>query len=130
MFSIRAERRRVQTRQGGQSRFERTVLPHLDAAYNLARWMTRNDHDAEDVVQEATLRALRFIDSFHGADGLAWFLTIVRNTCYTWLRQNRAHESTTALDDDWQIAAPGEQCEPERLLMQRLDAQTVREALE
>jgi RNA polymerase sigma factor (sigma-70 family) len=69
--------------------FEQTVLPHLDAAYNLARWLTRNDHDAEDVVQEAYLRAFEFFAGFYGTDGRGWLLTIVRNTCYTWLRKNR-----------------------------------------
>lgn len=66
--------------------------PHLDAAYNLARWLTRNPHDADDVVQEAYLRAFRFFDSFRGGDGKAWLLTITRHTCYTWLKQNRRGE--------------------------------------
>jgi len=64
--------------------FERSILPHLDAAYNLARWLTRNTHDAEDIVQEAYLRAFRFFDSFQGGDGKAWLLAVVRNTCITW----------------------------------------------
>src|SRR5512143_1487036 len=81
------------------ARFESTVLPHLDAAYNLARWLTRNDHDAEDVVQEAFLRAFRFFPSFRGGDPRAWLLTIVRNACWTWLRANRAREVATALED-------------------------------
>jgi len=129
MFPTQAIRR-FRERQSGRSRFEQTVLPHLDAAYNLARWMTRNDQDAEDVVQEATLRALRFADSCHGADVRAWFLAIVRNAGYTWLRQNRTHEPIGVLDDDWQAAQPAEQSDPERLLMQRLDVQAIREALE
>jgi len=69
--------------------FERTIVPHLDAAYNLARWLTRSEQDAEDVVQEAYLRAFRFFDGFDpaaGGDGKAWLLAIVRNTCMTWLR--------------------------------------------
>ena len=70
-------------------RFEQKVLPHLDAAYNLARWLTRNDHDAEDVVQEAYVRALKFFDGFHGDSARPWLLTIVRHTCYTWLQHNR-----------------------------------------
>ena len=70
-------------------RFDDVVLPHLDAAFNLARWLTRNEHDAEDVVQEAYLRAFRFWESFRGADPRAWLLAIVRNTCFTWLHQNR-----------------------------------------
>jgi RNA polymerase sigma-70 factor (ECF subfamily) len=64
--------------------FEAIVLPHLDAAYRLARWMMHNDHDAEDVVQEAALRALRYFQTFTGGNGRAWFLKIVRNTCHGW----------------------------------------------
>ena len=70
------------------ARFEQAILPHLDAAYNLARWLTRNEHDAQDMVQEASLRAFKFFDGFHGVDARAWLLTTVRNTCYTWLAQN------------------------------------------
>jgi RNA polymerase sigma-70 factor, ECF subfamily len=69
--------------------FEKTMLPHLDAAYNLARWLTRNEHDAEDIVQEAYLRAFRFFDSFRGGDGRSWFLAVVRNTALTWLRREK-----------------------------------------
>src|SRR5947208_4937931 len=69
--------------------FETTMLPHLDAAYNLARWIARNDQDAEDIVQEAYLRALRYFDSFAGGDGRAWLLTIVRNTCMTWYTRQK-----------------------------------------
>lgn len=70
--------------------FEEIILPHLDAAYNLARWLTRNDQDAQDVVQESYLRAFRFFDGYRGGDGKAWLLAVVRNTCRTWqLRQNR-----------------------------------------
>ena len=71
-------------------RFEQAILPHLDAAYNLARWLTRNDHDAQDMVQEASLRAFKFFDGFHGVDARAWLLTIVRNTCYTWLEDRKS----------------------------------------
>ena len=69
--------------------FEESIVPHLDAAYNLARWLARNEHDAEDIVQEAYLRAFRFFDSFHGGDGKAWLLAVVRNTCITWQRRER-----------------------------------------
>ena len=79
--------------------FEEAVLPHLDAAFNLARWLTRNEHDAQDVVQEAYLRAFRFFGGFHGANARAWLLTIVRNTCYTWLRQNRSPELSGDFDE-------------------------------
>jgi RNA polymerase sigma-70 factor (ECF subfamily) len=67
--------------------FEQRILPHLNAAYNLARWLTRNEHDAEDLVQEAYLRAFRSIDTFEGQDGKAWLLAVVRNTCFTWLKK-------------------------------------------
>lgn len=69
--------------------FEQIIIPHLDAAYNLARWLTRNEHDAEDVVQEAYLRAFRFFDGFKGGDGRAWLLAVVRNTCLTRARREK-----------------------------------------
>src|SRR5438445_10559370 len=80
--------------------FEKVVLPHLDAAYNLARWLAGNDHDAQDVAQEASLRAFRFFGSFRGENARAWFLTIVRNTFYTWLRKNRSPENTVEINDE------------------------------
>ena len=82
------------------AQFEQTVVPHLAAAFNLARWLTGNDHDAEDVVQESYLRALRFFPGFRGGNSRPWLLTIVRNTCYTWLRRNRMDDVTTELDED------------------------------
>jgi RNA polymerase sigma-70 factor (ECF subfamily) len=81
-------------------RFEQVVLPHLGAAYNLARWLTHNDHDAEDVVQEAYLRAFKFFPKFHGTGGKAWLLAIVRNTCYTWLERNRPPVGTAVFDEE------------------------------
>jgi RNA polymerase sigma-70 factor (ECF subfamily) len=72
-----------------QRQFEQVVLPHLDAAYNLARWLAGNDHDAEDIAQEASLRAFRFLSGFRGGNSRSWLLAIVRNTAYTWLKQNR-----------------------------------------
>ena len=80
--------------------FEQTVLPHLDAAYNLARWLAHNDADAQDVAQEACLRAFKFFANFRGESPRAWLLTIVRNTFYTWLRKNRPPEITFDLDDE------------------------------
>src|ERR1700688_4478609 len=80
-------------------RFEQVVLPHLDAAYNLARWLIRSPADAEDVVQEACLRALRFFDGFRGGDSRAWLLKIVRNTCYSWIRKNRPTERFDEFDE-------------------------------
>jgi len=109
--------------------FEQAILPHLDAAYNLARWLTRNDQDAEDVVQEASLRALKFFDGFHGVNGRAWLLTIVRNTCYTWLQQNRAREFTTALDEEI-CNLPSDAFNPEALLLQSVTLEVLRKAVE
>ena len=80
--------------------FEETVLPHLDAAYNLARWLAGNDHDAQDVAQEASLRAFKFFGSFRGENPRAWLLSIVRNTFYTWLRKNRPPEGTVEISDE------------------------------
>ena len=79
--------------------FEQAVLPHLDAAYNLARWLTRNERDAEDVVQESYLRAFRFFAGFRGGDARAWLMRIVRNTCYTWLHANRPLQEATEFDE-------------------------------
>ena len=109
--------------------FERVVLPHLDAAYNLARWLTRNQHDADDVVQESYLRALRSFNSFqHGRDARPWLLKIVRNTCYTWLRANRAHELITGDDDLSQ--EPATDAGPEMAFIKKVDSQILRQALE
>jgi RNA polymerase sigma-70 factor (ECF subfamily) len=77
------------TERRRQSRFETVVLPHLDAGYALARWLTRNDADAADVVQEACLRALRYFDSYREGDARSWLLKIVRRTSYDWLERNR-----------------------------------------
>ena len=74
------------------NRFEELVLPHLDAAHNLARWLTRNPDDADDVVQEACVRALKYIGALHGDDARAWFLTIVRHAFYDWCKRNRPAE--------------------------------------
>lgn len=83
-----------------RARFEQLVLPHLDAAFNLARWLLRSREDSEDVTQEAMLRAYRFFRGFHGGDARAWLLQIVRNTCYTWLEKNRPVELMTEFDEE------------------------------
>ena len=110
------------------TRFETALLPHLDAAYDLARWLTRDDRDADDVVQEAYLRALRFIDGLRGDDGRAWLLTIVRRTCYTWLARQRDARQTAlvAVDDQPDDASPN----PEALLIQGADRTLVRSAID
>jgi RNA polymerase sigma factor (sigma-70 family) len=117
----------------GKSRhdlFETTVLPYLNSAFNLARWLTRNEHDAEDIVQEAFLRALRSFDTFIlGRDARAWLLAIVRNSCRTWQRHNRSHETNVQLDDDSHVAV-GAWSDPEAALIKNVNSQTIRQALE
>lgn len=81
-------------------RFEQLVLPHVDAAFNFARWLLRRRDDAEDVAQEALLRACRFFRGFRGGDARAWLLQIVRNTCYTWLEKNRPLELSVEFDEE------------------------------
>src|ERR1700719_1559247 len=80
--------------------FEAMMLPHMDAAHNLARWLLRNEQDAKDIVQEAYLRAFKSFGGFHGSNGRAWLLTIVRNTSYTLLKKNRAADLTTPFDEE------------------------------
>lgn len=83
----------------GDLNFEADVLPHVNAAYNLARWLTRNRQDAEDVVQESFMRAFRFFGGCRGVNTRAWLLGIVRNTCYTWLLSNRRQQPTIEFDE-------------------------------
>ena len=109
--------------------FEEVVLPHLDAAYNLARWLTRNPQDAEDVVQNAYLRAFRFFAGFHGGSARTWLLKIVRNTSYTWLHQNRAPYSATAFDEQLHTNT-AESENPETLLLRKADCQLLNQALD
>jgi RNA polymerase sigma factor (sigma-70 family) len=109
--------------------FEKAVLPHLDAAYNLARWLTRNDADAEDVVQEAYLRAFRFFSGFRGEDGRAWLLGIVRNTSYTWMQRNRSPELNMPLDDEL-YKVESNDLNPEAVLLQDASVQMLRQAVE
>jgi RNA polymerase sigma-70 factor (ECF subfamily) len=113
-----AERRR-------RSRFESVVLPHLDAAYALARWLTRNDADAADVVQEAVLRAYRYFDTYREGDAKSWLLRIVRRTCYSWLERNRPADvvplEAEAEDDKGGTGAPLAAGNTEALLQSRSD---------
>jgi RNA polymerase sigma factor (sigma-70 family) len=81
-------------------RFEQLVVPHADAAFNLARWLLRKREDAEEAAQEALLRACRFFRGFHGGDARAWLLQIVRNTCYSWLEKNRPRELMVEFDEE------------------------------
>jgi len=109
--------------------FEETMLPHLDAAHNLARWLLRNEQDAQDVVQEAYLRAFKSFGGFHGSNGRAWLLTIVRNTSYTLLKKNRAVDLTTTFDEE--IHATGhESASPATILEHAEDAELIRKAMD
>jgi RNA polymerase sigma factor (sigma-70 family) len=111
-----------------RERFEEHVLPHLDAAYNLARWLTRNEHDAQDIVQESYMRAYKFFDSFRMGDARPWLLKIVRNTSYTWLQQNRPRDLTANVDDSVDIES--KEPSPEAQLLRTDEAGRVRQALE
>jgi RNA polymerase sigma-70 factor (ECF subfamily) len=108
--------------------FNDAVLPHMDAAYNLARWLTRNDHDAEDIVQEASLRAFKYWAGLSHRDSRSWLLAIVRNTFYTWLRQ-RSPEAPRLFDgelDDVDIDTPN----PESVTLREADREMLKSALE
>jgi RNA polymerase sigma-70 factor (ECF subfamily) len=95
-------------------RFEHLVLPHLDAAYNLARWLAREPHDAEDVVQDACIRALKYLDSLQGHDARGWFLAIVRNTFYDWVRRNRPADVVSGDDELLESIVDGAAASPEQ----------------
>jgi RNA polymerase sigma-70 factor (ECF subfamily) len=119
-----------------RSRFEQRVLPHLDAAYNLARWLVRNDQDAQDIVQEAMVRAFRFEASQEGGNPRAWLLAIVRNCAWSWLEKNRPAE-VVAIDDapsaahEAEAATPAARdANPEVILLQSAQAKLVNLALD
>jgi RNA polymerase sigma-70 factor (ECF subfamily) len=109
--------------------FEQVVLPHLDAAYNLARWLVRNTHDAEDIVQEAYLRAFKHFGGYQGGDARSWVLKIVRNTSYSFLKKNRPAEWAEEFDE---MVHTTDKDEPdaERVLLQSVESRLLREALE
>ena len=114
---------------GNTLNFEEAALPHLKSAFNLARWITRSTEDAEDVVQEAYLRAWRFFPSFRGGHGRVWLMKIVRNTCYTWITTNRPLRDAAEFDE--QIFSPDEGAMPdaEARLIQRDYAEQLHEAI-
>jgi RNA polymerase sigma-70 factor (ECF subfamily) len=115
--------------QDRQAQFEQTILPHINAAFNLAHWMINNDQDAEDIVQESYLRAYKYFSSYQGGDSRSWLLTIVRNTCYTWLHENWAQALTVDLDEELSSAEiDGD--DPEQRLQIKADQQSVIHALE
>jgi RNA polymerase sigma-70 factor (ECF subfamily) len=124
----------VSVSESKRSRFESCVAPHLGAAYNLARWLTRNEHDAEDVVQEAMLRAFSFFEGFRGVNTRAWVLKIVRNTCFSWLEINRPSEIATIALDELEESAPppfysGPAEDPEAFALRRTTAAQLDAAL-
>ena len=112
-----------------QASFEDVMLPHLDAAHNLAKWLLRNEEDAKDVVQEAYLRAFKSFGGFHGSNGRAWLLTIVRNTSYTLLKKNRAVDLTTTFDEE--IHASGDESASPAIIVEHAeDAELVTKAMD
>jgi len=108
--------------------YEGTVVPHLDAARRLACWLTRNEADAEDIVQEAALRAFRYFNTFTGGDGRAWFMRIVRNASYEWLGRSRHAVEDPFVEDEHPVASPD--FDPETLLLRADDATLVARAME
>lgn len=112
-----------------RNRFEQAVLPQLDAAYNLARWLTRSANDAEDVVQEACERALRYFDAFRGGDAKAWFLTIVRHACYDWIKRNRPAEIAPGEADAIDDATDPDALTPEQAVMRQATTAALNEAI-
>src|SRR5262245_21835437 len=109
--------------------FERIVTPHVPAAWNLARWLVRNAHDAEDIVQEADLRAFRSIDDYRGGDAKSWFLAIVRNLCHSRIRQQRASRTNVTLDPRSEMIASNSTSALDQL-EQSSEAQSLRCAIE
>jgi RNA polymerase sigma-70 factor (ECF subfamily) len=110
-------------------RFQAQVLSHLDSAYNLARWILRSEHDAQDVVQEACLRAYRAFAQFRGDDGRCWLLSIVRNACRTWLDRHRRGAPEPLPDEDVGLP-PDFDADPQRQLLRRASGDEVRAAID
>ena len=114
------------------ARFETEVLPCLDAAYSLARWLVRDEHAAEDVVQDAYLRAWRYYGSFHGGDARPWLLGIVRNCCHSWFaQQKRSREVECDVDDADAPSLDGQHRveTPETMLLRKLERAQVSAAI-
>lgn len=112
----------------GPREFERLALPHLDAAYNLARWLTRNDSDAEDVVQDAYLRAYKYFAGFRGENFRAWLLAVVRRAAYDWMHRNRPRELVPDSEVELEAVA-GEDDSPETVLLRKADQTMVNEMI-
>ena len=114
--------------QNKLARFEQSIMPHMDAAYNLARWLTRDDSNAQDVVQDASLRAFKFFAGFRGGNSRAWLLRIVRNAFYDWLKQNRGEEAKEAFDEELHDAVD-ETPSPDAVLLQKADHERLYQAI-
>jgi RNA polymerase sigma-70 factor (ECF subfamily) len=128
-FTVFKESEQNHAQKAELASFEEAILPHLDAAHNLARWLLRNEQDAQDVVQEAYLRAFKSFGGFHGSNGRSWLLTIVRNTSYTLLKKNRVVDLTTTFDEE--IHASGhESASPATILEHAEDAELIRAAMD
>ena len=115
--------------EGRQARFEQAVLPQLDAAYNLARWLTRNGSDAEDVVQDACERALKYFGAFRGGDAKAWFLTVVRHACYDWLKRNRPAEIVPGDQETIESVPDLTAATPEQMALRNASSSALAEAI-
>ncbi len=128
-FTVVKESEQNHAQKAELQSFEAIMLPHLDAAHNLARWLLRNEQDAQDVVQEAYLRAFKSFGGFHGSNGRAWLLTIVRNTSYTLLKKNQAVDLSTTFDEELH-ASGQESVSPETILERSEDATLIKEAMD
>jgi RNA polymerase sigma factor (sigma-70 family) len=105
------------------------LVNHLDASYNLAKWLTQNEQDAEDIVQDAYLRAIRHFGSFRGEEGRAWLLTIVRNLCYDAMRRKKVREGTASFDEELHCTCPTTTSDPESALLHKERADVLQRAL-
>src|SRR5262245_6999017 len=121
-------RSRLLDEQNKLARFEHSIMPHMDAAYNLARWLSSNDSDAQDVVQEAYLRAFKFFAGFRGGNSRAWLLRIVRNAFYDWLKKNRGQEAAETFDEESHDAID-ETGAPDTLLVDKADHELLHKAI-
>jgi len=116
----RSQRVPLKEEENKLARFEQSILPHMNAAYNVARWLSGNDSDAQDIVQEAYLRAFRFFSGFRGENSRAWLLRIVRNAFYDWLKQNRGEQTSEPFDEEIHDS-PDETQNPDALLLEKAD---------
>ena len=110
------------------ARFEQSIMPHMDAAYNLSRWLSNNDSDAQDVVQEAYLRAFKFFGGFRGGNSRAWLLRIVRNAFYDWLKKNRGDQAEEPFDEEVHDTID-ETAAPDAALLEKADHERLYKAI-